>query len=92
MQHEARRRAREPEGGRFDRHRGLLPDTELEVGVRPTQALRNGAGDPLNLDLEAVIDPQLDPGGARDQLDGAVVVRRPKPARDDAEIRPQAFG
>jgi hypothetical protein len=35
---------------------------------------------------------QRQAGGSREELDGPVVVRRPQPARDDAEVSAQPLG
>ena len=41
--------------------------------------------------LQVLVDGQAHAGGAGDHLHGAIVVRRPEPARDDAEIGSEPF-
>src|SRR5205814_6715463 len=65
----------------------LLRHTGREVPVRPPQALRNRAGDRLDLSLERLVHDELEPGCARDQLHRAIVVRRPETAGHEARVR-----
>ena len=57
-----------------------------EVGVRPAEAFRERPRDGLDLRLEIPVDDQLGARGPRDHLHRAVVVGRPQPSGDDAEI------
>ena len=91
FQHQSRRRSRQPQGQRALRNRRLLAHPLLEVDVRTAHPLRERAGDPADLTVQALVEPQPDAGGTRDELDGAVVVRRPEPARHDAQIRAESF-
>ena len=86
---ESRSRAREADGDRRSRPCRLLRHTGREVPVRPPQALRNRAGDRLDLLLERLVHDELEPGCARDQLHRAIVVRRPETAGDEARVRLQ---
>ena len=53
----------------------------------PAQPLGDRAGDALDLARRSSSSTRSgSAGGARDELDGAVVVRRAEPARDDAEV------
>ena len=58
----------------------------------PPQPLGDGARDAPDLRREPLVHVQSDAGGARDELDRLVVVRRPEPAGDDAEVRLQPLG
>src|SRR5439155_10270805 len=89
-EHEARRSACEAERDRSFRQRRLLRHAGLEIRVRSPHPLREATGDPADLALELLVDPKRKPRGAREQLDRAVVVRRPEAARDDAEVRLEA--
>ena len=90
-EHEARRRAREPERDRALGQRRLLAHARLEVRVRPLQPLRDRTRDLADLGPQRLVDVQRQAGGARDELHGAVVVRRAEAARDDAEVRLQPY-
>src|ERR671934_132151 len=57
-----------------------------EVGIRPPEALCDPARDRLDLGLQRSVDHQLTPARNGQELDRAVVVRRPEPAGEDAEI------
>ncbi len=81
------RGAGKAEGDRAGRKAGLLAHACREVGVRPSEALREAAGDPLDLPLEVGVDAKLDARHLREQLDGAVVVGRTEAARCDADVR-----
>ena len=64
----------------------------LEVRVRAlAAALRRRARSARSRASQPLVDVQRQPRGARDELDRAVVVRRPEAARDDAEVRAAAL-
>ena len=88
---EARRGSGEADRGGRNGTRRLLPHARLEVGVRPPQSLGDRARDGADLLLELLVDDELEPGRARDHLDGAVVVRRAEPTGDEARVGFQAF-
>ena len=84
LEHERRRGARRaPSDDRALGHGRLLAHARREVRVRPLQPLGDARETRLDLRLELRVDDERAPGGAREQLDRAVVVRRPEPARDD---------
>ena len=58
---------------------------------RPAEPLGDGAGDRPDLALERFVEDERAAGDARDELDGAVVVRRPETARHEAEIGREAL-
>ncbi len=68
------------------RQRRLLAHARSEIGVRASHALREAARDLLDLGLERGVDLELAPRDARDELDRPVVVRRPEPTRDQADV------
>src|SRR4051794_14935961 len=84
---QSRRRAGQPERDGALWQRRLLADARLEVRVRALQPYGHRARDLADPRLQLVVDVQRQPGRARDELHGAVVVRRAESARDDAEIR-----
>ena len=86
LQHQSRRGAGDPDHHGARRERRLLADALGEVRIGTPQALRNAARDGLDLGLERATDGQLTAGRARQELDRAIVVRRPEAARDRAEI------
>ena len=53
---------------------------------RPSRSATD-ARDALDLRLELLVDAQRRARDPCDELDGAVVVRRPEPARDEADVR-----
>ena len=81
-----RRRSRDADhvGAVWDRR--LLRHPRGEVGVRPTEPLRDRR-DTSRFASRARDRPERRAGDARDELDGPVVVRRPEPARDEADVR-----
>jgi hypothetical protein len=85
-ENEARRGASHAERHRALRQCRLLAHALLEIAIRPPQPCGDGARDHLDLHPELLVDVQRQTRGAGDQLDGAVVVRRPEPAGHDAEI------
>jgi hypothetical protein len=89
FEHEAWCSAGETERERTLRNRRLLAHTLLEVDVRPSHALRKASGDVADLTLQGVVEAKPDSGGTRDELDGAIVVRRTEPPGDDAQIGAQ---
>ena len=76
----------EPHPLRPVRKRRLLAHAGREVRVRPLEALGDGAGQLLDRRLELFLDMEPDAGRVGEQLDRAVVVRRPEPARDDEQV------
>ena len=80
LEHKRRCGAGDPDNERTLRDRRLLAHAVLEVRVRPPQTLGDHARDALDLRLEPCVLHEPDAGRARDQLDGAVVVRGPDPA------------
>jgi hypothetical protein len=62
-----------------------------EVGVRPAQSLGDSTRDPLDLRTQLLVDCDANTGSTREQLDRAVVVRRPQPARDDQQVVAQSL-
>ena len=67
--------------------RRLLADARGEVGVRPAEPLGDRARDTPRSGARARRRRRsAGAGDAGDELDRAVVVRRPEPARDEAEI------
>ena len=76
---------------RGSRPRRLLRHARGEVGVRPPQALRDRAGDRLDLLLERLVHDELEPRCARDELHRAVVVRRAETAGDEARVGLQSL-
>ena len=86
---ESRRGSRQAERARSLRQRRLLRHPRREVGVRALEPLRRPARDGFDLPLEALVDAEADAGGARDHLDGAVVVGRAETAGDEARLRLQ---
>ena len=86
LEHERRRRPGEADDERALRDGRLLADTVGEVGVGPPQPVGDGARAALDLGLERRVETQRQAGGRGEQLDGAVVVGRPEPARDDEQI------
>ena len=93
VEHQPGRRPGETERDRALRERRLLAHARLEVGVRPVQPLGDHARDGADLLVQPVVEHELPAGDPRDELDRAVVVRRPEPAGDEAEVgaqRPRA--
>jgi hypothetical protein len=91
LEDEPRSRAGESERDGGLRARRLLRDAGGEVRIRPPQTLRDVARDRLDLALERLVDDELEPGGARSELDGAVVVGRAEAAGDETRVRREAF-
>ena len=58
----------------------------FEVDVGTPEPLGERAGDAADLRVQLLVEPQPDARGSRDELDGAVVVRRAEAAGDDAEV------
>ena len=90
LEHESRRGAGEPERDCACGKCRLLADAVLEVGVRPPQALGDRARDGADLGVKPLVEHKAAARSLRDQLDGTVVVRRPKTARDQTQVRLQA--
>ena len=86
---EARRRAREAERDRALGQRRLLAHPRFEVRVRSLQPGRDRTRDLADVGPQHLVHVQREAGGARDELHGAIVVRRPESARNDAEVRLQ---
>ena len=92
LEHEAGRRA-----GETDRDRALRaasPACGRRARSRRTACPRRSAYDRETASisrLEVLVDDQAHAGSARDHLHRAVVVRRPEPARHDAEIGAEPF-
>ena len=87
LQHEPRSRPCHADHLGAVRHRRLLRHAGGEVRVRPAEALRDRPRETLDLPLELLVDAEGNARDARDELDRAVVVRRPEPARDEAHLR-----
>ena len=62
-----------------------------KIGVGAAHPLCEPARDLLDLGLERRVDLELAPRDARDELDRPVVVRRPEPTRDEADVGLEAF-
>ena len=86
IEDERRRRADETDDDRAFRDRRLLAHAVLEVGVGTIQARGDAAGDLFDLSRELLVGAHADARGACEELDGAVVVRRPQPTRDDEQL------
>ena len=86
VEHDAGSRARDAERDRTLGQRRLLAHARGEIRVRASHPLGEAARDPLDLGLERLVDSQPDAGDARDELDRPVVVRRPEPAGDEADV------
>ncbi len=91
LQEDGRRRAGEAEDGRAHRNGRLLAHAGDEVGIRPTDALGDAAGDGLDLEGELLVYDQLAAGDAGDRLHRAVVVRRPETAGEDRDVGPHGL-
>ena len=87
LEHEPRRRPGEPERVRALRNRRLLADARSRSRrtAGPSRS-REPARDLADLRVQSVVEPKPHSRRARDELDGAVVVRRAEPTRDDAEV------
>ncbi len=72
-------------------HRRLLRHARREVGIRPAEPFRDRARERLDVLLELGVDDERPPGDPRDELDRAVVVRRPEAPRDEADVGLQAL-
>ena len=88
---EPRRRACDPDHSAARGHRRLLPHACLELRVGTLEPLRDPPRDVLDLPLELRVDERLEPRGASQELDGAVVVGRAEPARDHEQVGGQAL-
>ena len=66
--------------------RRLLPHARREVRIRPSQAVGDHPRHGFDLALELGVDDERLSGDARHELDRPVVVGRPEPARDEAEV------
>ena len=86
VEDETRRRPGEPEREGAIGNRCLLAHAGLEVDVGPPQPLGEGPRDRADLVVQPVVEFQPHAGRAGDELDRAVVVRRPEPARDHAQV------
>ncbi len=91
LEHDRRGRTDEADPGRPVGQRRLLADAILEVGIRTVQARRDAARELLDRRLELRVDPKPDPRRARQQLDRAVVVRRPETAGDAQQVVGEAL-
>src|SRR5919197_3246633 len=91
LEYEAGRGARQPERERTLGDRRLLAHAGLEVDVRPAHPRREPPRDAADLVVQPLVQPQADPGGAGDERNGAIVVRRAEPARDDAQVGSHAL-
>src|SRR3954447_13094438 len=91
VQDESRRGAGDSDHARALDERRLLAHALGEVAIGPAQPFGNCTRHALDLTLQLGIDDELAPGRAREQLHGAVVVRRPETARDEAELGLQAL-
>ena len=91
VENDAGRGARDAERHGSPRQRRLLAHARREIGVRAPHPLCEPARDLLDLGLERGIDLELAARDARDELDRPVVVRRPEPTRDEADVGLEAF-
>ena len=91
VEHHPGRRARQAERDRVRRKGRLLAHAVLEVGVRPLQPLGDHPRDRPDLLVQALVEHELAARSLRDELDRPVVVRRPEPAGDEAEVGAEAF-
>ena len=86
-------RARDPDHDRALGHGRLLRDSGRELRVGAPQPLGDRSRDALDVRHEVGVDAQRRSRHTRDELDGAVVVGRAEPARDEADVslagRPQ---
>ena len=64
----------------------LLAHAVGEVGVGPAEPVGEGAREGLDRASSSASRRSGSPAAAREQLDGAVVVGRPEPARDDEQV------
>jgi hypothetical protein len=87
LEEDRRRRPRDAEGDAARRQHRLLADARLEIGVRPPEAGGDLPPQPLDLALELRVDGESAPRRAGQELDRAVVVRRPEAAAHEADVR-----
>ena len=87
---EPRSRPGDPDHAPAGGHRRLLADALLELRVRPPEPLRDPPRDALDLLLELLGDRARAPPPGQ-QLDGAVVVRRPEPSRKHEQVGVEPF-
>src|SRR5581483_5136076 len=86
LEHHRGRRADEPDPARADGQRRLLAHTGREVGVRAAQALGDPPRQLLDPGRQLLVEREPTAGRPGEQLDRAVVVRRPEAAGDDEQV------